>query len=205
MSPAKRKTAASAKAAKKKTAKKTAPKKTASRAASKAKQAVTSDFYDHNVEVARELAAIAKRSGVSELIYETDALTLTIRRGDGAGVPVTQVLGPAPVVHTTAPAMVTAPAPAAASPAAEAPAEDDDLHVVTSPFVGTFYRSPNPDSPSYAEAGQTVTKGQVLCIVEAMKLMNEIEADVAGTIKTILVKNAESVEYGQALFKIEPA
>jgi acetyl-CoA carboxylase biotin carboxyl carrier protein len=73
---------------------------------------------------------------------------------------------------------------------------------VTSPFVGTFYRKPNPDSPVYVSMGDKVDKGQVLCIVEAMKLMNEIEADVAGTITAILVEDGQAVEYGQPLFKI---
>jgi acetyl-CoA carboxylase biotin carboxyl carrier protein len=75
---------------------------------------------------------------------------------------------------------------------------------VTSPFVGTFYGRPNPDSPPYVTLGARVERGQVLCIVEAMKLMNEIEADAAGTIAEILVKDAQPVEYGQPLFKIAP-
>ena len=79
---------------------------------------------------------------------------------------------------------------------------DDKSHVVTSPFVGTFYRKPNPDSANYVSLGDKVDKGAVLCIVEAMKLMNEIEADVAGTITGILVEDGTSVEYGQQLFKI---
>jgi acetyl-CoA carboxylase biotin carboxyl carrier protein len=102
--------------------------------------------------------------------------------------------------------MATAPMPAvpAAVPTApaERPAEPDKHHVVTSPFVGTFYRRPNPDSPNYVSVHDKVDKGQVLCIVEAMKLMNEIEADVAGTIAAILVDDGAPVEYGQPLFKI---
>jgi acetyl-CoA carboxylase biotin carboxyl carrier protein len=89
--------------------------------------------------------------------------------------------------------------PAAASAAAVI---DDKSHVVTSPFVGTFYRKPNPDSPTYVSLNDKVDKGQVLCIVEAMKLMNEIEADVAGTVIGILVEDGAPVEYGQPLFKI---
>ena len=75
---------------------------------------------------------------------------------------------------------------------------------MTSPFVGTFYRKPNPDSPAYVSLGEHVVKGQVLCIVEAMKLMNEIEADTAGKITAILVEDNQPVEYGQPLFKIAP-
>ena len=95
-----------------------------------------------------------------------------------------------------------APAPAAAAAPAPAPVVDDKAHVVTSPFVGTFYRKPNPDSPNYVSLGDKVDKGHVLCIVEAMKLMNEIEADVAGKITAILVDDGAPVEYGQPLFKI---
>lgn len=82
---------------------------------------------------------------------------------------------------------------------------DKKGHVVTSPFVGTFYRSPAPDQPAYVEEGTVVKKGQILCIVEAMKLMNEIEADVAGKVVEILVDNGRAVEFGQPLFRIEPA
>jgi acetyl-CoA carboxylase biotin carboxyl carrier protein len=80
-----------------------------------------------------------------------------------------------------------------------------DWHEVTSPMVGTFYRAPAPDAPPYVEVGDDVTKGQTLCILEAMKLMNELESDVGGTIREVCVENAEPVEYGQLLFRIEPS
>jgi acetyl-CoA carboxylase biotin carboxyl carrier protein len=86
-----------------------------------------------------------------------------------------------------------------------ADAGDKKGHIVTSPFVGTFYRSPAPDQPPFVEVGTVVRKGQVLCIVEAMKLMNEIESDVAGKVAEVLVENAQPVEFGQPLFRIEPA
>jgi acetyl-CoA carboxylase biotin carboxyl carrier protein len=76
---------------------------------------------------------------------------------------------------------------------------------MTSPFVGTFYRTPAPDQPAYVEVGTVVKKGQVLCIVEAMKLMNEIESDIAGKVVEVLAENGSPVEFGQALFRIEPA
>ena len=93
---------------------------------------------------------------------------------------------------------------AAAAPAAtpEAPAAPTG-HTLKSPMVGTFYRSPSPGAPAFVEVGQTVTKGQTLCIIEAMKLLNEIESDAAGTVKAILVENGQPVEYGQPLFVIE--
>jgi acetyl-CoA carboxylase biotin carboxyl carrier protein len=150
------------------------------------------------VEIARGLAEILTEHHLSELVVETEGTTVTLRRESNV-----QMTMAAPMqmpmhqafTHHQAPA---APAPAAA-PAAVA---DDKSHVVTSPFVGTFYRKPNPDSPNYVSLGDKVEKGQVLCIVEAMKLMNEIEADAAGTISGILVDDGAPVEYGQALFKI---
>jgi acetyl-CoA carboxylase biotin carboxyl carrier protein len=105
-------------------------------------------------------------------------------------------------MHASAPALAHAPAAPSAAPSAPAAVVDDKAHVVTSPFVGTFYRKPNPDSPAYITLNDKVDKGQVLCIVEAMKLMNEIEADVAGTVTAILVEDGQAVEYGQPLFKI---
>jgi acetyl-CoA carboxylase biotin carboxyl carrier protein len=93
-------------------------------------------------------------------------------------------------------------APAAPEPAPEAPARN--LVDVTSPMVGTFYRAPAPEAPAYVEVGSTVRKGQTLCILEAMKLMNELDAEVDGVVREILAENADPVEYGQVLFRIEP-
>jgi acetyl-CoA carboxylase biotin carboxyl carrier protein len=153
------------------------------------------------VAMARGLAEIVAEHGLSELILDTKEVTLTVRRG-GTPVAAAPVYAPAPAAP--APAALPplpAPGPAAAAPAART---DDRSHVVTSPFVGTFYRKPNPDSPAYVSINDRVQKGQVLCIVEAMKLMNEIEADAAGTIVAILVEDNQPVEYGQPLFKIAP-
>ncbi len=87
---------------------------------------------------------------------------------------------------------------------AESPKDEEGLHFITSPMVGTFYRSPDPSSPSFVEKGESVAKNQTLCIIEAMKLMNEIEADVEGTLEEIYIKNGKPVEYGQRLFAIRP-
>ncbi len=148
------------------------------------------------VAIARGLAEVVAEHNLSELILDTKDLKMTVRRGVAGG-------GAAPMMMA-APAPIYAPAPTYAAPAAPAaPAEvKDNAHVVTSPFVGTFYRKPNPDSPSYVSLNDKVDKGSVLCIVEAMKLMNEIEADVAGTIVGILVEDGAPVEYGQPLFRI---
>src|SRR5690349_14259234 len=98
-------------------------------------------------------------------------------------------------------AMPGAPAPAAA-PAAAAPPPEPKGHALKSPMVGTFYRAPSPGAPPFVEIGQSVSKGQTLCIIEAMKLLNEIESDVSGPVKAILVENGQPVEYGRPLFLI---
>jgi acetyl-CoA carboxylase biotin carboxyl carrier protein len=106
-----------------------------------------------------------------------------------------------------APAAASQPQPAASEPAdvGSSPAAGNNWVDVTSPMVGTFYRAPSPESPSFVETGATVSPGDTLCIIEAMKLMNELEAEVSGTIREILVENGEPVEYGQVLFRVEPA
>ncbi|HET9623331.1 MAG TPA: acetyl-CoA carboxylase biotin carboxyl carrier protein [Kofleriaceae bacterium] len=154
--------------------------------------------------MARGLAEIVAEHNLSELILDTKDVTLTVRRGGASHVVDHGQAVHAPPIHAfapVAPALHAAP-PAPAAAAAPPPAAEEKGHVVTSPFVGTFYRKPNPDSPNYVSLGDSVQKGQVLCIVEAMKLMNEIEADVAGKISAILVDDGSPVEYGQPLFKI---
>ncbi len=158
------------------------------------------------VAMARGLAEIVAMQNLSELIVDTKETTITVRRG---GMPMMQMPSmpmPMPMAMPAAaaqPQALSAPAAAPAAAAASGPAVvDDKSHVVTSPFVGTFYRKPNPDSPAYVSLNDKVDKGAVLCIVEAMKLMNEIEADVAGTVIGILVEDGAPVEYGQPLFKI---
>ena len=147
--------------------------------------------------MARGLAEIVTEHHLTELVVESGGTTITVRR-QLAGAP----QAPAMPLHLPVHLPAAATHAPAAAPAATAPVVDDKAHVVTSPFVGTFYRKPNPDSPSYVSLNERVEKGQALCIVEAMKLMNEIEADVAGTIVGILVDDGSSVEYGQPLFKI---
>ncbi len=155
-----------------------------------------------SLEALRELASIVQDHGLSELALSLEGVDVTLRRGD--------TVGATAVLH--APVAVAAPhaAPAAshAAPAhpstliSPAPAPADLGPTISSPFVGTFYRAPSPEAPNFVEIGQRVKKGQVLCIVEAMKLMNEIEAEHDGTIAQCLVDNAQSVEYGQALFRL---
>jgi acetyl-CoA carboxylase biotin carboxyl carrier protein len=144
------------------------------------------------VGTVRSLAEILSEHALTEVICETPNGTITLRR--------TATVAAAPMAI---PMPMAAGAPSAAAPAPRA-APEEKGHVVTSPFVGTFYRRPNPDAPAYVSVNDKVQKGQVLCIVEAMKLMNEIEADIAGTIIGVLVDDGAPVEYGQPLFRITP-
>jgi len=139
----------------------------------------------------RELAEIATEFDLAELGVDPCGGIRIVRRQtrDGAGTAAAPAVSPLP--------------PPAPAPAADKPVESGVL--LTSPFVGTFYRAPAPEAPPFVEVGQNVRKGQVVCIVEAMKLMNEIESEFDGKILEILVKNAERVEYGQSLFRIEKA
>jgi acetyl-CoA carboxylase biotin carboxyl carrier protein len=125
-------------------------------------------------------------------------------------------LAKSPTVAAMSAVGAAAPTPAAPAPPSAPPAQgeatgsapaatESNLLDITSPMVGTFYRAPAPDAPSYVEKGKRVTKGDTLCIIEAMKLMNELECEVDGTIVEILVENAHPVEYGQVLFRVDPA
>jgi len=145
----------------------------------------------------RELALIAEEFGLMEIEADPSGHIRISRRGPdvqlgvGAGP---SMGGSSPV----APAIALAPAPVPEAPPTPG-------LVVTSPFVGTFYRAPSPEASPFASVGDNIKKGQVVCIVEAMKLMNEIEAEVEGRVSEILVKNGEHVEYGQALIRLIPA
>jgi len=151
----------------------------------------------------KALVQAIEGTDVTSLVWARGEDKVVIRRGQ-QGPAVTHVTHAAQVaVPVPVPAAAPAPPPPAA-PKAEKPAEKPGT-LVTSPFVGTFYRAPSPDSAPYVDVGTKVKKGQVLCIVEAMKLMNEIEAEVDGKIAEILTQNATPVEFGQPLFRIEPA
>ncbi|MGZ5050694.1 MAG: acetyl-CoA carboxylase biotin carboxyl carrier protein [Methylobacter sp.] len=145
---------------------------------------------------------IRKIKKLIEIIEESNIAELEIKEGEESIRINRYSAAPAAVAYAPAP-VAAAPAPAAA-PAAAAPAEDKITgHVVKSPMVGTFYRAASPGSKVFVEVGQSVQAGDTLCIIEAMKILNQIEADKSGTISKILVENAEPVEYGQPLFIIE--
>jgi len=148
----------------------------------------------------KKLIDLVQESGIGEIeITEGEEKVRISRQAAGAPMVLAAPAGMQPMGYAPAPA---APAPAATAEAPAAAAEAKG-HQLKSPMVGTFYRAPSPGAPSFVEIGQTVTKGQTLCIIEAMKLLNEIESDAAGTIKAILVENGQPVEYGQPLFVIE--
>ena len=145
---------------------------------------------------------------IIKMVEEADIASLKISSDDSTieVTKATQVAVPAPNMVTTVQATAPAAAPAVqqvdAEPA-ESVADDGDI-VVESPMVGTVYLAPKPEEPNFVSVGQTVSKGSVLCLVEAMKLFNEIEADVSGSVTKILVENGQTVEYGQPLFAIKP-
>ena len=161
-------------------------------------------FGPFTLDEVKALVKVLEGTDVTSLRWDRNGQQIVIRRGQAG--PVTQVVhhaAAAPIPLTSALSSAPTPAPALAPvPAPKAEAKPGVL--VTSPFVGTFYRAPSPDSPPFVEVGAIVKKGQSLCIVEAMKLMNEIEAETAGKIAEILVVNATPVEFGQPLFRIEP-
>ena len=146
----------------------------------------------------KKLIELVEESGITELEVQEEEGTVRISRAAPAVVPAAIQYAAAPV----APAAAPAAAPVAAEPA-EAPAAEISGHQVRSPMVGTFYRSPSPEAKAFVEVGQQVKVGDALCIVEAMKMMNRIEADKAGVVKAILVNDGEAVEFDQPLIVIE--
>ena len=153
---------------------------------------------------------LRKLKTLIDLVAESDIAELEVTEGESkvrivksSAIPQNQVVmvPPQGVQQFSAPAVAGAPAAAAAPAAAPAPAAETG-HVVKSPMVGTFYRSSAPGAPAFVEVGATVKEGDTLCIIEAMKLLNEIDADISGTITKVLVENGQPVEFGQPLFVI---
>jgi acetyl-CoA carboxylase biotin carboxyl carrier protein len=161
-----------------------------------------------DIKEIREILRLLDRYGIQDFTLQRGDNRIRVRKG-GLLEESTQVryreipVSEAPPVQTPAPE--SAPGSPAAAPAADPLAVGDNQFLVTSPIVGTFYRAPSPESPPYVEVGSTVSKGAVLCIVEAMKIMNEIECEVTGKISTVLVENAQPIEYGQPLFIVDLA
>ena len=151
----------------------------------------------------KKLIDLVQESGIAELeITEGEEKVKIVKGGEATVTPIGPAAAPA-AAATPAGAPAPAPAPAAAAPAATPEEPAPSGHVLKAPMVGTFYRSASPESKPFVEVGQNVKAGETVCIIEAMKLMNEIEADATGMIKAILVENGQPVEYGQPLFIIE--
>jgi len=146
----------------------------------------------------KKLIDLVQESGIAELEITEGEERVRIARGGAVSI-TPPAAGSPPIVAVPASAHAAPATASAAAPAAEAAPEG---HVVKSPMVGTFYRAPSPDAKPFVEVGATIKSGETICVLEAMKLMNEIEADASGTIKAILVENGQPVEYGQALFII---
>jgi acetyl-CoA carboxylase biotin carboxyl carrier protein len=161
-----------------------------------------------NQKELKELIEFLIEKDISEFELERGDVKVKIKRGgDTQPVP---VIAPVAAIPAVAPAAITAPvahaqiSTAATDAAAPAAAPEEELHLVKSPIVGTFYEAPAPGAPPFVKPGDTVQAGQVLCIIEAMKLMNEIESDLAGEVVKMLAANGKPVEYGQPLFSIRP-
>jgi acetyl-CoA carboxylase biotin carboxyl carrier protein len=147
----------------------------------------------------KKLIDLVQESGIAELEITEGEERVRINRTNSASQMPTYVSMPQAAPSAPAPAAAAA---AVATPAAAEPAAEPEGHVVKSPMVGTFYRSSAPGAKSFVEVGQNINAGETLCIIEAMKLLNEIEADQSGVVKKILVENGQPVEYGQSLFII---
>jgi acetyl-CoA carboxylase biotin carboxyl carrier protein len=177
--------------------------KTPAKSSPTAKATNSSDMKTSEI---RDLIDFISKTGLNEVNIETSELRLHVKRE-----PDQKVLKSAPVVAApvaaapvaAAPAPVAAPAAPKAAPA-EAPASGKKTVEIKSPMIGTFYRSGNPDSPPFVSVGDKVSKGQTVCIIEAMKLFNEIESEFSGTIVKVMVENSSPVEYEQVLFVVEP-
>ena len=151
-----------------------------------------------------ELIRLVGSSGVSTV--EVEHAGSRVRIEGPAHAAAAPVAPPTAAVSAPQVASEASAAPPTAAPEpATAPVEQEELHSISSPIVGTFYRAPNPDADPYVKVGDFVEPGQTLCIVEAMKLMNEIESDVSGTVVRVLPENAQAVEYGENLFLVRPA
>ena len=151
-----------------------------------------------DIRKVKKLIELLEESGIGEIEIKEGEESVRISRGvSGAAAP-----APSPAVAPPPAPTLVAPAASAAPAEPESKSAQAEGHVVKSPMVGTFYRSPSPSSPAFVEVGKTVKAGDILCIVEAMKMMNQIEADAPGTIEAVLVENGEPVEFDQPLFSI---
>jgi acetyl-CoA carboxylase biotin carboxyl carrier protein len=156
-----------------------------------------------DIRKVKKLIELLEESGIAEIEIHEGEESVRISRGSSLAAPQTMINVP----QAAAPVAAPQAAPASVHPAATESASDNDYsnegHVITSPMVGVFYTSPSPEEPAFISKGQSIKSGEVICIIEAMKIMNQIEADTDGKLLRVLVDNGEAVEYGQPLFIIE--
>lgn len=157
----------------------------------------------------QNLIKFVAKSGASEVKLEMEDIKITVKTGsEKTETTIVQQAIPAAQIPVTAQAITPAEAPAAPAPAKEelAPADDESKYLtITSPIIGTFYRKPSPDKPMFVEVGDVVNDDSIVCVIEAMKLFNEIESEVSGKIVKILVEDSSPVEFGQPLFLVDPS
>lgn len=163
-----------------------------------------------DIKEIQSLIKFVAKSGASEVKLETDDIKITIRTGGITQVPETTFVQQIPVASAPAVAPIPTPAapeaPAATDAASDAGEGEDSKYItIKSPIIGTFYRKPSPDKPSFVEVGAQIAPGDVLCVIEAMKLFNDIESEVSGKIVKILVEDSSPVEFDQPLFLIDPS
>ncbi|GMN07955.1 acetyl-CoA carboxylase biotin carboxyl carrier protein [Croceitalea sp. MTPC5] len=160
-----------------------------------------------DIKEIQSLIKFVAKSGASEVKLEMEDIKITIRTGGHSNTPETTIVQQIPVAQAPmAPAAPVAASGEPAAPAAPSTADDDSKYItIKSPIIGTFYRKPSPDKPSFVEVGQDINKGDVLCVIEAMKLFNDIESEVSGKIVKILVDDSSPVEFDQPLFLVDPS
>ena len=151
----------------------------------------------------QNLIKFVAKSGASEVSLETEDVKITIKTSEGSSPIV--VHEPVVIPQQQAIPTVAAPVVSPVNPVVESPEEDTNLITVKSPIIGTFYRKPSPDKPSFVEVGDVIFEGSVLCVIEAMKLFNDIESEVSGKIVKILVDDSSPVEFDQPLFLVDPS
>ncbi|NIA06793.1 MAG: acetyl-CoA carboxylase biotin carboxyl carrier protein [Actinobacteria bacterium] len=154
------------------------------------------------VKEIKKLVDLMLKNDLRELEIQDGDRRVVLKRGAGESVPTVTL---SPIQATQLPAGTVAEQPAAPGEPAAKPSEEQEFESIVSPMVGTFYESANPESPAYVNVGDTITAETVVCIVEAMKVMNEIKADMAGTIEKVMVRNGEAVEFGQPMFMVRSA
>ncbi|WP_298996261.1 acetyl-CoA carboxylase biotin carboxyl carrier protein [Flagellimonas sp. S174] len=164
-----------------------------------------------DIKEIQSLIKFVAKSGASEVKLEMEDVKITIRTGPSTSTPETTIVQQVPMAQApavaAAPPVAAVPEAAAPTPAAEPAAEADDSKYITikSPIIGTFYRKPSPDKPPFVEVGSTIGEGDVLCVIEAMKLFNDIESEVSGKVVKVLVDDSSPVEFDQPLFLVDPS